>query len=259
MSGFLYFVAKDQRPIRPERLAEWGLSYAFAAGNEGRPVNRNVATGCEGYVFADPARQGGRGVGIYPGEQTWRKMPVVEGRPELWVGYYTASKPTPADLERSPMLAVDLSIRLADGCSWRIPKVRHFDDQQQQWECSLPSMLDYDETGKLYPAKPLAQYQHLWEITAPIANSIVVKAEGVAPVTDEQVQACAIALLQANYVVDVPELVAIGALSTSDSFASIVMAACRGRELLEWLDMIQKKSSDPSVESGSNTSDGAAA
>lgn len=239
MAGFLYYRAGNQQPVSIEKAREWGLSYAFPASCEGRQVNHNSATGSVGYVFCDASRHT-KAAGMYDG-QTWRKMPAVEGRPELWVGYYNDAKPGPADLERSPMLAVDLSIRLADGHSWKIPKVRHFDDQMQQWECSLPSLLDYDERGKLYPAKPLQQYQHLWDITAPIANAMIVKAEGVPSVSDQDVQDCAIALLQANYVVDVPELVAIGALSTSDSFASIVMAACRGKELLEWLDMIQKK------------------
>jgi hypothetical protein len=257
--GFLYFRSGDQRTLTREGVAKLNLTYAFPAGIQCVQVNSNSPSKSQGLVFADPARHEGKRVGYFPDQQTWRKLPTVEGRPELWVGYWNDAKPGPGDVTRSPMLAADMVVRLADGNPWRVPKVRQYDGVSGNWECLLPSLYDYDEKGNLFPSKPLAKHAHLWELTHPIAMAMCVTTDGPTGITDEQVQQCAVALLQANYVVDLPELVAIDALATGDTFASIVMAACRGQELLSWLDSIQKKSNSPVASNGSSSPAGNAA
>jgi hypothetical protein len=257
VAGFLYFRSGDPRPIDPKGIERLGLGYAFSGSAECREINSASPSGKPGVVFADPKRHSGRAAGYHADAQTWRKLPIVEGRPEIWVGYWNDAKPGPEDLERQPMLAADVAIRLADGNSWQVPKVREFNGVTGDWECLLPSLYDYGDNGKLFPAKPLAAYAHLWDVTTPVAMALCFNGDGAAPVTDEQVQEAAMALLRANYVVDMPELVLLGALSTGDLFANIVMGACRGKALLSWIDELQKKSDSPSIPSGSSTSVGA--
>jgi hypothetical protein len=259
VSGFLYYVAGDQRPVTKETVAKWGLAYAFPGSIEGRPCNHNSMTGSQGYVFGDPARQGGKAVGMYADEQTWRKLPTVEGRPELWVGYYNEAKPTPSDLQREKLLRGP-KIRLADDNAWQIPIVRRFDDAAQRWESELPAYLDYDDVGKLITGAPLREYSHLWDVTAPLADARFMKdvGEEASEVTEQQVVAAVVALVQANYVVALPELIALGALQESD-LAMIAMVACRYEALVGWLDAIQKKTSVPSTPAGAITSAGEAA
>lgn len=246
MAGFLYFISGDQRPLTPERIRKLGLAYAFTVSSENSAVNGNSPSGKSGNVFADSTRQNGRRAGYYPDQQTWRKLPNVEERPELWVGYWNDAKPTPADLERKPMLAADITVRLADGHQWRIPRVRHFDDASGNWECLLPTACDMNDAGEFVPGNPLAEHKHLWDITAPVA-AVLCFGEGGAdaePINDKQVQEVAIAILKANYVVDGCELVSLGAL-TPDAFATIVLAACRGQALLGWMDTSIKKTNPP--------------
>lgn len=255
MAGFLYFRAGDTRPITRDLIAKYGLGYAFTGGLTNRPTSSTSPSGTPGLVFADASRQEGQDVGYHPDRQTWRKLPRVEGRPELWVAYWNEAKPGPGDLERMPMLAADVTIRLADGNPWRIPRVREYNGVTGEWECLLPSLYDYGDDGRLFPAKPLAEHARLWEITAPVASALCLAGDEVASVTEEQVQLASVELVKANYVVDMPELVAIGALATGDTFASIILAACRGKTLLDWIATLQKKS-DPLTLSGSSTDAG---
>jgi hypothetical protein len=254
MSGFLYYVAGDQRPVTRELVAKWGLGYAFPGSIEGRPCNHNSMTGSQGYVFGDPARQGNRAAGMYANEQTWRKLPTVEGRPELWVGYYNEAKPTPSDLQREKLVRGP-KIPLADGQKWQIPIVRRYDDALQLWQSELPAYLDYDETGRIITGEPLAEYRDLWEITAPLASAQFAGEK----LTDDLIMSAVEKLLQANYVVALPELIALQALADNDIVGTIIMVACRYRQLLSWIDELEKKSNDPPTASGSTTADGAAA
>ena len=184
MAGFLYAVKDDQTPVTPEKAKAWGLGYAFAGSIENRPVNGNSPWHSAGNVFLDETRHRGLNAGLYLDRQTWRRLPRRAGRPELWLGYWNDAKPTPEDLARTPMLAADMVVRLADGSPWRVPKVRQFDGVTGNWECLLPSLYDLDDDGNLFPAKPLAKHAHLWEITHPIAiapaSRPAVEGEGIA-------------------------------------------------------------------------------
>lgn len=251
MSGFLYFRSGDQRAVTKERIDQWGLSYAFTGSPEGRPTNHSSFTKSQGYVFCDPKRHT-KAAGLYEGEQTWRKMPAVEGRPELWVGYYNDAKPTPSDLKREKLLRGPV-LRLADGNDWQVPIVRRYDDAAQEWHCELPTYLDLDAEGNVAAGRPLTQYAHLWDATATIAELQFAKDSGdeVRDLTHSELIAAVAALMGANYVVSLPELVALEALEESH-LAMIVMVAVRYQAVVNWLTTIQKKS-DQSTLSGATT------
>lgn len=255
----MYFRSGDQRTLTKEGVAKLRLAYAFPAGIQCVQVNSNSPSKSQGLVFADPARHEGKRVGYFPDQQTWRKLPTVEGRPELWVGYWNDAKPGPGDLRRRELLRGP-QLKLTDGQAWQIPIVRHFDDASQQWESDLPALLDIDDAGKLIKGTPLKEYSHLWDVTTPLADTQFANDSEISSreVTEEQVVTAVVALLQANYVVALPELIAIGALQEAD-LAMIALASCRYEALIGWLNTIQKKSSVPSTPSGVITSAGEAA
>jgi hypothetical protein len=253
MAGFLYFRSGNQRPVTKDVAAKLGLAYAFPAGIQNCQVNANSPSKSQGNVFADPLRHEGKRIGYFPGDQTWRKMPNVEGRGELWVGYWNDAKPGPADLKRRQLVRGP-QIRLADGNAWQIPIVRRFDDAAQRWECELPSYFDYDDEGKIVKGEPRDEYASLWDATAPLADQLL---DG--NTLDEQAIFQAVeALLQANYVVGLPELMILRTLADNELIASICMVATRYTTFLEWCEAAKKKS-PPEEASGGTSVDGEAA
>lgn len=245
MAGFLYY-AVGESTVRLERIHKWGLAYALPERLSKRPANANHPSGRSGVVFCDPTRV--NKTAVDPEAQRWRKMPARDGRPELWLGYWLAEKPTAADLARDEMLP-GLRVRLGpEGDWWQIPTVRDYDNEARRWRSELPAMLDYDDQGNLVDGAPLEAYRHLWDLTTPIAEAMLRQDLGLdetEPLTDEELGAAALALLRANYRVDVPELVQLGELVRGQSLGLVVTAACRKGQLLAWLETLEKKSDQP--------------
>lgn len=255
--GFIYFVSGDDRPVTTEKLKRWGLSYAFTGPLEHRPVNNHSPSGQPGGVFLEAARHEGKAAGYYKDQQTWRKLPRVEGRPELWVGYWNDAKPTSDDLLRKETIPGKVIMRLG-GEGWSIPTLCELDDEGKG-ESVLPAPMDYDEDGNLYVGRPIGTMAELWDLVHPVALGLCFGgSEGGREPTDQEVQQAAFALITANYVVSMPELVCLGALQNDSSFRNIVIAACRGQWLLDTLEDLTKKN-DPQAESTSSSSGGAAA
>lgn len=258
-SGFLYFRAGDQRPVTKDVVAKLGLAYAFPAGIQNCQVNSNSPSGSQGNVFADPARHDGKRVGYFKDQQTWRKLPTVEGRGELWVGYWNDAKPGPVDLAR-PKFVRGINCTLADGNSWHIPVVRVFDGPQERWVSELPSAWVDDGQGNLIRGtEPTAKHIHLWDITAPLADAMFVVAAGEPGEwpDDRAVGRAVVALIQSNYVVGASELDFLEVVGTEEAFA-IICTATRYDVLSDWMDQ-KKRNCDQLIPSGVSLSDGAAA
>lgn len=262
MSGFLYFVSDDDRPPTPDKLRRWGLGYAFPAGCEHRPINNNSPNGRPGGVIVDPKRHD-RAAGYHKDQQTWRKMPTVEGRPELWVGYWNEAKPGAEDLVRPNMLPGEVAMTLGDGNRWVIPTLAEFDSEKRDGDCTLPAPLDFDDEGNLFTTSPVGEYGELWEVVHPVAVGVCFggtepDAEIREPL-EKDIRAAAFRLLRTNYVVDMPELVMLGCLRNDATFRTIVIASCRGQWLMDAINLLSKKNDSPTPENGSDTSDGKAA
>lgn len=255
----MYFRSGDQRTLTKEGVAKLGLAYAFPAGIQCVQVNSNSPSKSQGLVFADPARHEGKRVGYFPDQQTWRKLPTVEGRAELWVGYWNEAKPGPEDLARDKFVR-GINCDLADGRKWHIPVVRVYDGAQERWISELPSAwIDDGQGGLSRGTEPTAKHIHLWELTAPLADAMFVVAageQGEWP-DDRAVGRAVVALLQTNYVVGASELDFLELVGTEEAFA-IVCTATRYDVLSDWMDQ-KKRNCDQSTESGASLSDGAAA
>lgn len=247
MAGFLYHIAGEQRPPAPAKIDAWGLRYAFPDGSPThRAVMSSSPSGKSGSIIADDARQSEKDVGYYPDQQTWEKLPAIEGRPELWIGFWNDAPPRPDDLRRSPLIEGIVSYQAGDGCRWIVPTLVELDDAGAG-DCILPAterLRDGEYRFELLP--PMAK---LWEIVHPVALGLCGFAASP-PAAD--VKAAAIALLAANYVLDRPELAVLGALANDDRYERIVMASCRGQWMLEAIRAAgegEKKTDGPPDES----------
>jgi hypothetical protein len=260
MAGFIYGVANDQRPVTPEKASKWGLGYAFTGTIENRPVNGNTRWGSAGNVFLDTDRHKGFDAGVYLDRQTWRKLPTVEGRPELWVGYWNDAKPGPEDLQRPAMLPGEVAMVLGDGNRWVIPTLTEFDAETKSGECSLPAPLDYDDDGNLFTTKPVGEYGELWDAVHPVALGVCFGSNDdeseIREPSDKEIKTAAFRLLTANYVVSMPELVMLKCLRNDATFRTIVLASCRGEWLMEAINELSKKNDAPIPEDGSDLTDG---
>lgn len=255
MAGFVYFRSGDTRSVDLDAVRSWGLGYAFNQV-ECRQTNDKSPSGKPGLAFADPERIKPRATGVDMSAQTWRRLTFNPNGPELFVGYWNDAKPTPADLARPNMLHGD-SVLLADDHRWQIPKVRRFDEAIPGFSCALPSYWDLDDKGNPKAGAVLAAYRHLWDATAPYASrkfEAEIEDDAVPP-TDAELLRCVAELLKANYVVDLPELVLIQALSSEENTALVPLSAVDFFELWKWTAS-QKKTESPPTADGSITSDG---
>lgn len=261
MAGFLYH-RPDARTITAKQAAAIGLGYAIRDKVAHVEHNANSPSGKAGIVFADVSRQGKKTLGYFKDQQTWRKLPNVEGRPELWVGYWNDAKPTPDDLRRPDALRAIGSYTLGENCRWDIPTLTELDGEGRG-ECALPGPEDFDDDGNIVSRPPVGEDSDLWDIVHPLALALCGLPVDREP-THADYRAGAIALLKRNYVVDVPELAQLGALFSDSRYQNVVMLSCRGQWLLEEIRRAtsegdEKKTESEPAASGSATSAGAAA
>lgn len=254
MAGFLYFRSGFTQTITPDRAKGLGLEYAFTGGSIASCVVSKSPAGGAGVVFADASRQGDRTPGYHPDKQTWRKMPAVEGRDELWLGFWNDDRPTPEDLDRGNKSEC-LRAKLLDGNWWDIASTHYYSEDNGEWDCDLPAMLELDDAGKIVRGPTVPQYRELEKYTRPLVDVMEGK-----DVPLQTMYEAAIALLRHRYVVDFPEVVALGLLPFSASdppeeIANIALLTMRKRDVERWLDD-QKKTPSTPPESGLDSADG---
>jgi hypothetical protein len=258
MAGFLYHVAGVQRPVSDKDIDAWGLRPNFTRPKPAhRAVNAQSPSGKSGGVFADPDRLDGKSVGYWPDQQTWKKLPTVEGRPELWVGYFNDAKPRPSDLLRKNALPSRASYELG-GHHWKIPQLTELDDKGQG-DCCLPAPEDYDDEGNLHTIAPTGEDGELWEFIHPLALAVCGFVESEYTIDDYREGA--MRLLRRNYVVQMPELQVLGCLFRDDRYENIIIASCRAAWLLDAFSRVadpEKKTGHPPAAAGSTTTPGAA-
>lgn len=256
MAGFLYFRSGDTRPLNRAGVVALGLGYMLDGGGlETRPTSNGGPGGKSGLVFADAKRHADKTLGYYPDQQTWRKLPRVEGRPELWLGYWNDAKPGPVDLQRKRMLP-GVPLTLGDDQEWSIPRLTELDDDRQG-ECLLPAPLDYDDDGNLIAGKPVGENAELWDAVHPVALGMCFE-DADTRATAEDIQRAAFALMKRNYAVDMPELIVLGTLQEEIALSLIIVASCRMRWLVDAINS-SKKNESRQLADGSNTSAGEAA
>lgn len=241
--GFIYLVETEAANVKQ---ADVGLAYAFTSS----PERCQASTGPGGrpcLVLQERSRHGQQPTGYYKDQQTWRKLPAVEGLPERWVGYWNDAKPTPEALERPRMLP-SVAVRLVDDQYWKVPVVRRFDAATQTYSSALPRYLDLDDEGRVFPGAIQEKYAALWDAVTPIADAQFADgsedSEEKLALCEQQLCRAVEALLQTNYLVSLTELISLQALAP-DTPALIALASCRYDTLMAWLEDSQKKTPHP--------------
>lgn len=262
MASFLYFRENDTRPLNREQIEELGLGYAFAAdaeiesreirGDTPHPDNR------PGVVFHD-SRRSPHAAGYNEHEQVWRQMPDRDGRPPLWVGMWVMDRPKPEDLAREQQLP-GCYVRLADEQQWLIPAVREYDQAEGDFRSLLPAYVSMDDRGRVTRGRVVAAHRQLWEATLPLVDEKVLQGEHA----EEAVLGGVVALLRANYRIDLPEI-ALGEFVVDDAtIAAVAMVCSQARRFQEWVQQIsdtdaegeKKNRLSPPTPTGCDTSAG---
>lgn len=245
MSTFLYFAANCLNPITPDVIDRLGLRYAFdnvAASAAHGVITGRTPSSTPGTIFADGERLGSTDLAYRPDEQVWRPLP---NKPDCYVGYWQAHKPTAAHLARSKFVDGEF-VRLADGQEWLVPRVRMFAGDDG-FRTALPTLIDVDDDGELVIAGVAAEQAHLDEIGQRLLAGMFAAELELAPrLSVKEAVGIVAALLAVNYVVSTVELGKrmLGVLATDDS----LMAACRAAvDYATAADWTEKKSAGAAV------------
>lgn len=165
MAGFLYYAKGWDAPVTRKQVEAWGLGYAFDA----EPQDAEAIAGPSGLgrVFAMLRTMPGKPLqAMKAPEQTWELLlPANETRPELHVGYWSDSRPTPEDLVRSELVE-SWPVVLEDGNTWQVP-VAMEKQGAGRFRRSLPCKMRYEP--RLEPpgwvfGEIEQKYAGLWEI-----------------------------------------------------------------------------------------------
>lgn len=262
MAGFLYFWAGGTGELDAENVDERvGLGYAFDGSVASREVHgASHPCGKPGLVIGDPNGQPvGKSLGMYGDQQQWRKMPVVDGGPDLWIGYWIDHKPKPADLRRAVSLRTR-GVLLDDGQYWDVPIVCHREDERLLSD--LPAYLTFDERGRRIPGETVGEFRSLWDRVSALADKAfahVLEPDANPAVTDDEQWEATVSLLAATHRVGPIELLVLQTfIVASPTFGWVWDVATRYDDLMQALDEVGKKK-DPSAPSGESSSAGSAA
>ena len=262
MSGFLYFRPGNASQVSLDEACELGLAHAF----DKKPTTREAMSGpsgTAGAVFADPRRLGDQPIGYYPDKQEWHAVPVAEGKPRLYIGWYTSSVPGPTDLAREKQLPGP-ELELGDGQAWQVPLLREWDTLDAQGYCVLPSRMIRTADAKWIRGEVLAAYQSIWDQANKYWESVM----GVLATSEEtdadsnadsrtvefafdHIVEFACELLGLNYMIGPLEVSALGLLIDDGMTTQITNAAVDLPTFIEW---VAKKNEE--ADAGVNTSAG---
>jgi len=155
VSGLLYYLPAVTDAEKVPALRDRGLTAGPCAVLDAERVFvRTVATGPDGaagIIVADAAawENSQNRPGFFPDRQTWEEID------RIWVGFFTADRPRPADLARDQQVGGH-TVTLEDGREYLVPVARAMDGHSP-----LPSRLRLGPAGELV-SKVLPQYAALF-------------------------------------------------------------------------------------------------
>lgn len=249
MSGFLYFKPQQTRNVSVEDVNAWGLAYAFDAQPASRGCHNNTPTGAAGVVFSDPKRHGGNDPKMEMELQVWEKMSRPE-KPDIYVGYVKDSPPTPADLARRTLLS-GFSLLMRDGNSWLCPLVRMLDAATEVLGSALPSRMVLDAEGNATAGDVVKEYAYLYDLMSEYAAHMQAGSlkEFFDGLSMSRLCKDAIQLMQANYVIDLPEASVLGLWHVNGDTCLqanvIVLSSIDYDTYSRWEQSSQKKTPSP--------------
>lgn len=255
MAGFLYFIETEGPVTNLDKIAEFGLSYAFDDFPTPSRLSHGTPTGKPGFLLADESRMGEFVASYRPREQTWRVFGNIA------IGYYNDAKPMPQELLRSEWLDGPY-VTLSDGNDWIIPTVYLWEDSEAV--VKLPKCLDVDESGNWVDGDVVAKYAPLIDRLWPFFESWCDAARRAIEDGDDftvkyDIDDCT-AIIATNYRVSPRELAMLQAIRKDKTAAVVLFVACDLATALDYLNeaATEKKSGEPTPDS-SDTAAGHAA
>lgn len=209
MAGLLYFRPGLVKPT-PDDIRELGLEHAFTRHPASRDCIGKGPSGVPGVVFADPERMGNASIGYYDKDQEWRPIPVAEGEPKVWIGWYRDQKPTPADLARVNQLDGH-RVALGDGNAWLVPAVQEWTGDDGR-TTKLPRPVTRRGDGVWVYGEVVPKYQAIWTAATKYWETIIATMSGAEdPEATRFLGICDFAceLMALNYVVSWMEISAL--------------------------------------------------
>lgn len=254
MAGFLYYIPNGTCSLGLSGLAARGLGYAFRDGGIAFTEVRGGPDHGNGVIAADEAR-GLRGrVRFEATKQEWSRIPGSEA----WVGLWTDSLPSPADLLRDDALEGH-TVRLLDGRDWTVPIARGWteEDGELRWYHNPPRRAELDSEGRWVQGGVVRRYAPFWTLACrwedARAGAVRKDAEASAFVVSfENVISAAVDVLQVNYAVGAAEVNLLGLL-TEQLAVRVMDAAIDMPTRLAW---VKKKAAEEPA--GMPTGDGPA-
>lgn len=251
--GLLYYIeGAHPQDVLPGKYAF--LAYAFDKKPTGCGCVHGPDGAGAGAVFADSAKVPGHKIGHYPDKQKWQKL-FGTGDVIAYVGMYVDDRPSPADLQREPMLNGHV-VAMADGQQWIAPVARGQSDTEGElgWYNALPTNTTLDDDGNWAQGAVVPRYEALWDAACKWwevftgAVSALSTAKGGEPAPDGNAVSftfadkndAALTCLSANYRLAKPEVVLLG-LFNDQATQAVLMAS------VDWptlQDIAQKKTAD---------------
>jgi hypothetical protein len=251
--SFLYFIPECVDPPELDKLAQWGLAYAFEA-----PPAWTLKGGGSGPGGASGLLMAGQGteLGYVPARQTWRELPIVDfqlpitqddRKTRSWLGFWNEKRPGPQTLGRRAMLSGH-AVRLADGQEYHIASARKMVTAGGTIGalCALPHRRDVDGEGRWKKRTLLAEYAELWAIAERFWDFYLGASSGAgagtetpaadvaaARIDDELLYAWATAALAVNYRVAAVEC-AMLELFDDRNVLEVLRALIDWPTLMEW-------------------------
>ena len=204
MAGFLYFVPGRQTQVNAGDLA--GLGLAHIATSQGGPESRGISNagpdGGGGFLVV-PTHPASPPSMFQRAEQTWHRGP------KFWVGWLTASPPTPADLVRDTVMG-GTGVKLRDGNEWMIPRIHAVFPGRPT---NLPRVFGADDSGDWAP-KIAPEYEGVCERAHRWWRAFL-RLDGES-VTEADLLDLAVDVLALNYRVSKAEVAAMGLIGDAE-------------------------------------------
>lgn len=233
MAGFLYYFpgGKSRSEVQP-RLDK--LSHLAGQGFSERVVEHGPA-GTSGLVLSPIPLDEGRQAkcGYHPDSQTWHSAG------DYWIGYETAAKPGPVDLQRF-RAPVGYPVDLADGNQWVVPQIH-------APHSTLPQTFRLNGNGEVY-FDTVAGYEQLIRDTAERHDAIMV---GGGVIQDARSAVYCVDVLNVNYRVGMVECSGdVLDLFRRDQMMMVQWCAIGGPESVAEVDAQKKTGTPPDGTSG---------
>lgn len=230
MSQFQYFIPGVSQAT-PQILADRGLCSLIPGskapdGLIAKLISRVVSPSGRGVRGGPGGLHGvivGESItGYYPDRQTWVPAPQGDAdQPPYWIGFDSASKPTPSDLQRDELLT-SKPVTFRDGTVWQVPVLREWSPGESTpviWDSPLPMMVGLNRYGQAVEDKVVPEYRDLFDVGARILFRMIGSETLVSDVTPETYIQFAADVLGMNYRVSLLELSSsvLDCLSTEDA------------------------------------------